>query len=90
MNEEAVGEVGGLVSGEAGAEVQHREELVADPAEGEVAGAGRGGGVAEWETQVGTATGAGEQASVPLTRLSWTPFALPGTGMRRVVSGRFR
>lgn len=61
VDEEAVGEVGGLVGGEAGAEVQHREELVADPAEGEVAGAGRGGDTTEWEVQVGAAAGAGEQ-----------------------------
>ncbi|GHH88367.1 hypothetical protein GCM10017771_33330 [Streptomyces capitiformicae] len=49
------------MGGEAGAEVEGGEDLVADPGRGDVAGGGWGGGPAEREVQVGAAAGAGEE-----------------------------
>ncbi|MFG2882119.1 hypothetical protein ACGFYV_07305 [Streptomyces sp. NPDC048297] len=61
VDQETVGEVGGLVGGQPGAEVEDGQDPIAHPGRRDVAGRGRGGDPAQREVEVGAAGVAREQ-----------------------------
>jgi hypothetical protein len=61
VDEEAVGEVRGLVGGQPRAQVQYGQELVSDPGRGDVAGRGRSRHTPQGEVQIGPASREGEE-----------------------------